>query len=65
MITEDDARHTLELQDYYIIEPEFNWWSSEKHVANGGKPVQENFRYASNTNDKWLTVEELRKLIQD
>ena len=65
MITEDDARHTLELEDYYIVEPEFNWWSSEKHMSNGGKPVAEGFRYASDTNDRWLTVEELRKLIQD
>ncbi len=65
MITEDDARHTLELEDHYIIEPEFNWWSSESHLANGGKPVRDDFRYASNTNDKWITVEELKKLIAD
>ena len=65
MITEDDARHTLEFDDYYIIEPEFKWWSAEKHMSNGGRPVKEGFRYASDTNDRWLTVEELRKLIQD
>ena len=65
MITEDDARHTLELEDYYIVEPEFKWWSNKRHVVNGGVPAPENFRYASNTNDKWLTVEELRKLIGD
>ena len=65
MITEDDARHTLELENYYIVEPEFKWWSNKKHMVNGGVPVPENFRYASNTNDRWLTVEELRKLIGD
>ena len=65
MITEDDARHTLEFDDYYIIEPEFNWWSGEKHLSNGGRPVREGFSYASNTNDRWLTVEDLKKLIQD
>ena len=65
MITEDDARHTLELENYYIVEPEFKWWSNKKHMVNGGVSVPENFRYASNTNDKWLTVEELRKLIGD
>ena len=65
LITEDDARHTLQMEDCYVVEPEFNWWSNKKHVGNGGKPVPEGFRYASNTNDRWLTVEELRKLIQD
>ena len=65
MITEDDARHTLELENYYIVEPEFKWWSNKKHMVSGGVSVPENFRYASNTNDKWLTVEELRKVIGD
>jgi UDP-N-acetylglucosamine 4,6-dehydratase len=65
MITEDDARHTLEFDDYYIVEPEFHWWSSAEHISNGGKPVKEGFRYASNTNDRWLTVEELKELIKD
>lgn len=65
LIAEDDARHTLEFDDFYIIEPEFNWWSGEKHLSSGGKLVREGFVYASNTNDRWLTVEELRKLIGD
>jgi UDP-N-acetylglucosamine 4,6-dehydratase len=62
MITEDDSRHTLEFDEYYVVEPEFDWWSSERHMNNGGKAVKEGFRYASNLNDKWLTIEELRSL---
>lgn len=65
MITKDDSRHTLEFEDYYIVEPEFHWWSNEGHIANGGKPVKEDFKYASNTNDRWLTVKELRELIKN
>ena len=65
MITDDDARHTLELDDYYIVEPEFDWWSNEKYIANGAKQVPEGFRYASNTNNIWLTAEELKELIKD
>ena len=65
MITEDDARHTLEFDDYYIVEPEFKWWYREKHLSNGGKPVKAGFVYASNTNDKWITVEELRAMVED
>lgn len=62
MITEDDSRHTLEFDEYYVVEPEFDWWSSERHMNNGGKAVKEGFLYASNLNDKWLTIEELRSL---
>lgn len=65
MITEDDARHTLEFSNYYVVEPEFAWWSNEKHIANGAKQVPEGFRYASNTNNRWLTTEELKELIKD
>ncbi|MCX5811386.1 MAG: UDP-N-acetylglucosamine 4,6-dehydratase (inverting) [Proteobacteria bacterium] len=65
LITEDDARHSLEFDDYFIIQPEFHWWTSEVHTANGGKPLKEGFFYASNTNDRWLSVEELASIIQD
>src|SRR3990167_5594509 len=33
MILEDDSRHTLEFDGYYVVEPEFNWWSNESHMA--------------------------------
>jgi UDP-N-acetylglucosamine 4,6-dehydratase len=65
MITEDDSRHTLEFKDYFIVEPEFKWWSNEQHVTNGGKPVKEGFTYASDTNTWLLTADELRKVIKD
>ncbi len=62
MITEDDARHTLEYDNYYVIQPEFSWWSKEN--ATGGKLLDEKFSYISNVNNQWLTVDELRDLIE-
>jgi len=62
MITEDDARHTLEYDSYYVIQPEFPWWSEE--YSSGGKPLPEGFTYVSNLNDHWLTVDELRELVK-
>ncbi len=61
MITEDDARHTLEYDSYYVIQPEFPWWSKE--YAADGKLLDETFSYISNVNDQWLTVDELRDLV--
>jgi UDP-N-acetylglucosamine 4,6-dehydratase/5-epimerase len=63
MITEDDARHTVEFDTYYVIQPEFPWWSRES--VEGGKPLPEEFKYTSDTNTQWLTVEELRALVED
>lgn len=64
LITSDDSRHTLEFEEYYVVEPEFHWWSSQSQIDNGGKPVKEGFVYASNSNDKWLTVEGLRGMLE-
>ncbi|KYD19364.1 MAG: UDP-N-acetylglucosamine 4,6-dehydratase (inverting) [Caldibacillus debilis] len=63
MISEDDARHTLEFDTYYVIQPEFPWWSKEG--LEGGKPLPEGFKYTSDTNTQWLTVEQLRKLVEE
>lgn len=61
MIMQDDARHTVEFDDYYVIQPEFPWWS--KSYAKGGKKLPDGFAYTSDTNSEWLSIEELRKLI--
>lgn len=58
MIMEDDARHTLEYDSYYVIQPEFPFWS--KQFADGGKELPEGFEYTSDKNDEWLKVEELK-----
>lgn len=63
MITEDDARHTLEFEDYYIIQPEFNWW--DKAYISEGKPLPAGFSYTSDKNEHWLTKEELKQLISE
>jgi len=27
LISVEEARHTVEMQDYFVIEPEFPWWN--------------------------------------
>lgn len=60
MITEDDARQTIELENCYIIQPQYPWWN-ESLIE--GKAVEESFRYSSDSNDEWLSVEGIRQLI--
>lgn len=63
MIMEDDARRTLEYDSYYVIQPEFPWWTEE--FASDGRRLEEGFRYTSDANVDWLTVQELKQLIDE
>lgn len=60
MISEDDARHTVEHDGYYVILPEFGWW---KKGHDGGTPCAEGFRYSSDSNTAWLGATELASMI--
>lgn len=62
LITGSDARHTLEFDNYYIIQPEFSWWRLGNH--KDGKPIEEDFEYTSDKNEEWLTVEEMREMLK-
>lgn len=62
MITEDDARSTLELDDRFVICPPSLDWERDHLRAAGGKPVTEGFRYSSDANAEWLDAETLLEL---
>ena len=38
---------------------------SKKHISNGGKQVKEGFVFTSSPNDKWLDVNELKRLVDE
>jgi UDP-N-acetylglucosamine 4,6-dehydratase/5-epimerase len=66
LITEDDARTTLELEDRYVIEPAFAWWSREPYLSeHGAQPVAEDFRYASDTNPDQIAKDRLHSLLAE
>ena len=61
MITEDDARSTIDMGDCYIVEPTLAWWSSQGHP--NGKPVAEDFRYSSETNEDLLDADGIKAML--
>jgi UDP-N-acetylglucosamine 4,6-dehydratase/5-epimerase len=63
MITEDDARMTLELADRYVICPPKADYSTASLLAAGAAPVAEGFRYSSETNEEWLPGSDLAALV--
>lgn len=63
MITEDDSRSTVELDDRYVIEPVFTYWNRRSFSADGAKKVAEGFRFASDINTQWLDHQSLKKML--
>ena len=64
MITKEDAPNTIEFNDFYIILPQIDLENIEYKYPNA-KRVAPDFEYHSGNNDKWLTVEEMKKLISE
>lgn len=62
MISEDEARNTVELDDMFVIKPLFPWWSSKQWDM--GRPLPDGFRYASDTNTEWLGADDLKAMVQ-
>lgn len=59
LITSEEARHTKEFDDFYVIEPENRFWGELR--LEGGKQLPDNFTYSSDTNTLQLTVAELKE----
>lgn len=59
LITDDEARHSIDAGDIYVVLPEHPWWTDAPHWLEG-TPLADGFIYASGTNDEWLGVDALR-----
>lgn len=65
MITQDDARQTLELDDRYIITPTFQFWSSTSYQEDGASYVPESYEYTSDSNSEWIDIDSFRELMTE
>ncbi|MBA4419981.1 MAG: UDP-N-acetylglucosamine 4,6-dehydratase (inverting) [Anaerolinea sp.] len=63
LISEDEARTTIELKDKYIVLPAEEMWFGRAWQGKG-KKVADGFRYASNTNTEWLGIPEIQKIVE-
>lgn len=62
LVSENESRHTVELEDSYVIQPLHPWWSTEP--IKGSKPVVDGFQYRSDTNGDVLNKERLDEIVQ-
>ena len=66
MITASDSHSTVDLGPYYAILPSGDAGVQSRYrEATGATPVEPGFTYSSGTNDRFLTVDDLRRLIRD
>ncbi len=62
LISEDEARTTVELKDMYVVLPfEELWFGQEWKEKYPGLP--DGFKYESNTNDEWLSIDQIKQMI--
>ncbi len=62
LLSSDEARHTIELEHMYVVQPaEATWFGYS--WKDSGKPVAEGFSYTSDSNTEWLDVEGIKKYI--
>lgn len=62
LLTTDESRHSVEIDEGYVVLPEHPWWSNVEAWPEA-KPVADGFVYRSDSNGRWLGVEELRELL--
>jgi UDP-N-acetylglucosamine 4,6-dehydratase len=64
MVTEDDGRMTVELDDRYVILPTFGGVNIDSYLADGAKTLSEGFRYCSDTNPECLEARDLQLYLE-
>jgi UDP-N-acetylglucosamine 4,6-dehydratase len=61
MISVEDSRRTLKLEDRYLVMPTLATWG---YAEPEGEAVSDGFSYTSDNNDLWLDVPQLRMMLE-
>ncbi|MBW8010254.1 MAG: UDP-N-acetylglucosamine 4,6-dehydratase (inverting) [Chloroflexi bacterium] len=62
LVSEDEARTTVEMEDMYVVQPAETPWFGLAW-AEKGKSLSDGFRYASDTNSDWFNIQQLQEII--
>jgi len=63
LLTDDEARHSKEFSDHFVIEPDHPFW--DELNLKGGKKLPVDFTYTSKNNKQWLTKKDIMKIIKE
>lgn len=69
MISADDALHSLEFDDHYVITPSIRFYDKEADFAinklgQKGSSIKSGFEYRSDNNTQWLNQQSLKEMIE-
>lgn len=69
MISADDALHSLEFDDHYVITPSIRFYDKEADFAinklgQKGNSIKSGFEYRSDNNTQWLNQQSLKEMIE-
>lgn len=69
MISADDALHSLEFDDHYVITPSIRFYDKEADFAinklgQKGSSIKSGFEYRSDNNTQWLNQQSLKEMIK-
>lgn len=62
MIAPDDSRRTLRTADRFIVQPTIATWGYQP--PSDCEPVPDGFAYQSDSNDRWLTPDQMREMLR-
>jgi len=62
LISKDEARTTVELKDMYVVQPAEALWFGH-YWSDAGKPLPDGFKYASDNNSVWLSLDEINEMV--
>lgn len=63
LLSEDEARHSVEFDTMFVIRPSHPWWANENWAK--GCALPDGFRYTSDGNLVWLSSDELRVMAEE
>ena len=62
LLSEDEARSAVEVDEMFVIQPAHPWWNRGNWVC--GRELPTEFRYTSDSNEQWLSHHQLQELIE-
>jgi UDP-N-acetylglucosamine 4,6-dehydratase len=62
LVSEDEARNTLEYEDMYIVRPPSPWYFGD--LWQDGRPLADGFWYGSNNNPLQLDAAQIHQMVE-
>ena len=63
LLTEDESRHSFDLGKYYIVLPSYQFAEGLYAKYKNFDRLRSRFRYSSDSNTEWLSIDDVKKIV--